>query len=56
MYINKLIKNLRKTDYSTGVFKKGKSFKDFFIKKTEHSLFLNDINNANNVSERKEQL
>ena len=56
VYVNKLIKNLRKTDYSTGVFNPPKSFKDFFIKKTEHSLFLNDINNANNVSEREEAI
>ena len=52
MCMDKLIKNLRKTDYSTGVFNPPKSFKDFFIKKTEHSLLLNDLNNANNVRKK----
>jgi len=56
VYVNRLIKNLRKTDYSSGVFNPPKNFKDFFIKKTEHSLFLNDINNANNVSEREDAI
>ena len=56
VYVNRLIKNLRKTDYSSGVFNPPKSFKDFFIKKTEHSLFLNDINTANDGIEREETI